>query len=74
MKLNHAARNEDIRWLAATGEGTEGAARRLGIGLAALEKYCRDNGLHEEWRRLAASGPRDWNLSKANQYTTKAGA
>lgn len=55
-KVDHAARTEDIRWLARTGEGVEGAARRLGIGVSGLEMYCRKHGLVEEWRALVSNG------------------
>lgn len=61
--VNHAARTEDIRWLARTGEGVEGAATRLGLTIAALEIYCRKHSLRDEWRALVLAGPRDWNAS-----------
>lgn len=44
-------RLEDLRWLVETGENSPGAAKRLGITLTALEKWCR-NHAPEEWRKL----------------------
>lgn len=39
--FDHAARIEDCRWMAATGEGLTGAAARVGISTSALETWLR---------------------------------
>lgn len=52
-ELNRA-RNEDLDWMATTGETTEGAAKRLAITLDALEKWCARNN-RPVWHRLLAN-------------------
>lgn len=59
-KADAAARLEDLEWMAAGGEGTEGAARRLGVGLDALDRWCYRNA-RDVWRRLRENDPRDHN-------------
>lgn len=58
---DHAARAEDIRWLAETGESLTGAARRLGITPTGLEKYCQRHGLDDAARRMRSREPHDHN-------------
>lgn len=48
MSVDHSARAEDLRWLAATGENLTGAARRLGITVCALEKWAQLHGMRDE--------------------------
>lgn len=49
-----AERREDLAWMAATGETTEGAAARLGITADALERWCLKHA-HQTWRALRAN-------------------
>lgn len=58
--VDHAARGEDVRWLAQTGESASGAAARIGISYDALEKWCRAHD-RESWQLLYANEPRDHN-------------
>ena len=46
-----AERREDLDWMARAGETTEGAARRLGVSLDGLERWCL-KWARDEWRRL----------------------
>lgn len=48
MRLDHHARTENVRFLAATGENLSGAAKRLGLRPEALDKWCRRWGLMAE--------------------------
>lgn len=54
MQRQAEERAEDLAWMAETGETLTGAAKRLGIGLNALEKWCRTHGEMAVYRRLAA--------------------
>ena len=56
MRDRIAARVEDIRWLADTGETLTGAAARLGISADAIEKFCGKHDLRPELERLRGSG------------------
>lgn len=51
----NAARAEDLDWMARTGETTTGAARRLGLRLEALEKWCDRHQRRDLWNRLQAN-------------------
>lgn len=53
-------RREDLRWMAETGESATGAAQRLNLTLAALEKWCRRNEV-DLWHQLLANEPTDHN-------------
>lgn len=55
-----AARLEDVRWMAETGEHLDGAARRLGISTATLERFLERND-RDALSRLIARRPRDHN-------------
>lgn len=57
---NHLNTNraEDLEWMASTGETTEGAARRLGISIDALEKWCDRQQRRDLLQRLAANTSR----------------
>ena len=68
--VDHTARAEDVRFLAASGECATGAAHRLGMTVAALEKWCRVAGLRAEWAALRAREPADPLRSE----TARAGA
>jgi hypothetical protein len=57
--IDHDARAEDITWFVETGENLTGAARRLGISRAGVEKWCRLHGMREEYARLCAREPFD---------------
>lgn len=63
-------RAEDLEWMAATGENAVGAAERLGISLAALERWGRRNR-PDLWATLSARNPRDPNYRNhgKNQWT-----
>lgn len=50
------ARIEDLLWMAETGEHAEGAARRLGIGYDALERFARRH-TPDTWAVLLARKP-----------------
>lgn len=62
-------RAEDLDWMAAAGEGTEGAAKRLGVSPDSLERWCQRNGHADIWRRLVCNGPRDWNTSSNKDWS-----
>lgn len=57
-----AARLEDARWMAETGECLSGAARRLGLTVMALERWLY---LHDRptLAKLKARQPRDHNAT-----------
>lgn len=55
--IDHAARAEDIRFLAETGECLTGAARRMGLTVDALEKWAQLHGLRDELNRLRSREP-----------------
>lgn len=42
--VDNEARTEDLEWMASTGENFDGAARRLGISIKSLEKWCLRQG------------------------------
>lgn len=48
------ARLEDLEFMADTGECLTGACRRLGLNVAALEKWLRDRGRGDLYNRLSA--------------------
>ena len=50
------ARIDDLAWMVTTGESAEGAARRLGITLNALEKWAANNA-PDLWRQLRRRDP-----------------
>ncbi len=56
--IDHAARAEDLAFMAATGETVEGAARRLGITRTALEHWCDNHDLRHLYRDLARNAQR----------------
>jgi hypothetical protein len=58
VTVDHRARAEDVRWMADSGECATGAARRLGITFAALEKWAR-RFAPDDWRQLVAREPSD---------------
>lgn len=66
--VDHAARAEDVRWLAATGESLTGAAKRLGIGRDGLEKWCTLNGMRGELNKLRAREPADVFVSERARH------
>ncbi|MGI8682049.1 MAG: hypothetical protein ACR2JO_07955 [Mycobacteriales bacterium] len=53
--VDHAARIEDLTWMAETGETVAGAAHRLGFSADALNSWCRDHGRRDLYRRLTAN-------------------
>lgn len=55
-----AARHEDVRWMADTGECLDGAARRLGLSPGALARWLERND-RDALARLIARQPRDHN-------------
>lgn len=62
-------RLEDLRWMVETGECATGAARRLGISLVALEKWCANNNARAEWRRLRVRETELTHNGGANQWS-----
>ena len=52
-----AERLEDLAWLADTGENAVGAARRLGVSHAALDRWCRRH-CFDLWQQLRARDPK----------------
>lgn len=56
----HDTRVEDLNWLAETGENAIGAAKRLGLTYASLEKWASKH-TPETWQALIARNPRDHN-------------
>jgi len=62
-----AARLEDARWMAATGECLDGAARRLGMKPNSLERWLERNGHKALLSTLVARQPRDHNRIVAAQ-------
>lgn len=62
----HAARLEDVRWMAETGECLDGAARRLGLSRNTLEKWL-DRNAPDVLPALIARQPRDHNRLVARQ-------
>lgn len=67
-RVNVEARNEDILWMAETGESATGVAERLGITRDALDQWCRRQGLDDTLRTLAARDPHD-PIHRGNQWT-----
>jgi hypothetical protein len=63
-----AARLEDARWMAETGECLDGAARRLGISKAALERWLTAND-RATLSALLAKQPRDHNNRVAGEIS-----
>lgn len=57
-----AARLEDARWMAETGECLSGAARRLGLTYKGLERWLFDRD-RQTLNALASRQPRDHNNS-----------
>lgn len=55
------ARNEDLRWMAETGESYSGAARRLGVTIAALERHFRLHPMPEVRAALVSRDPIGWH-------------
>lgn len=51
-KIDVAARLEDVRWMAETGETLTGAARRLGLDAESLAVWLRRRGAGELCRTL----------------------
>lgn len=51
------ARNEDLRWMAETGETFSGAAKRLGLGNAALDRWFRLHPMPDVKAALLARDP-----------------
>lgn len=49
------AREQDVEWMASTGETTEGAAERLGIRPEGLYKWTTDAGRPDLWEKLRAN-------------------
>lgn len=56
-EVDHAARAEDIRWFVETGESLSGAARRLGISRAGVEKWCALHDMAAELEILRRRDP-----------------
>jgi hypothetical protein len=54
MQQSAEARAEDLAWMADTGETVTGAAKRLGISVETLEKWCARHGQMAVYRRLAS--------------------
>jgi hypothetical protein len=73
IPIDHDARGEDLQWLADTGENAIGAAARLGLSFAALERWARRN-MPETWAVLLERNPRDANARSggANQWRKSA--
>lgn len=64
----HAARLEDVRWMAETGECLDGAARRLGLSRNTLEKWL-DRNAPDLLPALIARQPRDHNRFVATEIS-----
>lgn len=62
--FDHTARIEDVRWMAATGEGLTGAAKRVSISTAALEGWLRKHD-PATLSTLTAQDPLPLNTSRA---------
>lgn len=60
MTPKGAARLEDVRWMADTGEHIDGAAQRLGLSRNTLEKFLQRND-PACLRALTGRTPRDHN-------------
>lgn len=56
-RIDNDARAEDLEWMAATGESTAGAAKRLGITSVALERWCCRVGRYDLWTKLREHDP-----------------
>lgn len=54
IRNDQSARLEDVTFMAATGETPDGAARRLGLRLDTLDKWC-DRHAPDLWHRLRAN-------------------
>lgn len=56
MSIHQATRDrlEDLEWMAETGECLTGAARRLQLTPAGVEKFCQRQGRLDLFRTLAA--------------------
>ena len=50
-------RLEDLEWMVETGENAAGAAVRLGITVGAIDKWCRNHGRPDLFRRLHDRDP-----------------
>lgn len=61
MTVDTKARTEDIRWMVATGENLEGAARRLNISQDGVDAWCKKNNLAAEASILRSRNPADHN-------------
>lgn len=66
---SNRSRLEDLQWMDAGLENASGAARRLGITIEALEKWCARHGHVDIWGRLCAREP---SMGNRNQYTVDA--
>jgi hypothetical protein len=66
-----AARLEDARWMAETGECLDGAARRLGLTRDALERWLTVND-RPTLTALIAHQPRDHNRQVAGDISVYA--
>lgn len=64
IEASTAARLEDCRWMAATGECLSGAASRLGLKTNTLEKWLLAND-RATFSALLAREPRDHNRCMA---------
>lgn len=62
--VDHDARLEDCRWMAATGEGLTSAAQRLGLKAASLDAWLRDHD-RATLSTLTAQEPLPLNTSRA---------
>jgi hypothetical protein len=64
VAVEMAARREDVLWMAETGESLSGAAKRLGIKVDALERWCDKNDMRDELRKLRSREPADLLVSE----------
>lgn len=55
--IDHAARAENLRFMADTGENLTGAARRLGISTDGVEKWATKHGMRAELEVLRRREP-----------------
>ena len=62
------ARAEDLAWMVETGETLTGAAKRLGISTATLEKWCQRHGHHDLLHKLAG---REMGALRPNSYARR---
>jgi hypothetical protein len=63
--VDHRVRAENVRWFAETGESLSGAARRLGISVDGVAKWCELHGMRAELAQLRAREPEPLVVDRA---------